>query len=338
MFLEGYSYVLGRVRTFIFETYLPNSLMICNACDLKNLENDMVLLGKKKNQPQEKYSKMYKNILDDVLADIQDVQGPYIIEKAGQSRMVIVNLANELLPPLPNGTITLPSSTNVSVKSSPEISAREKLLTDKPAAFWNGPSSCCDSGLHYGELGSQTSVVFRFIVRVELMTHDFSQYFLLLALIANIGKKISLACYLAVGSFAVADNLVYCFRFKMLENLDLLLTATLNVMVKNNQRFIFETYLPNSLMICNTCDLKIYLYGGYSKEVSSDKNNLEKGIVHHDMWILDHKTWVWNKVFMLLLTLAFTFRPGPRAGFSYVGQIDMTNFRRDGLENGTVGY
>ncbi|GKE36721.1 Kelch domain-containing protein 4, partial [Tanacetum coccineum] len=99
--------------------------------------------------------------------------------------------------------------------------------------------------------------------------------------------------------------------------------------------FIFETYLPNSLMICNTCDLKIYLYGGYSKEVSSDKNSLEKGIVHHDMWILDHKTWVWNKVFMLLSTLAFTFRLGPRAGFSYAGQIDTTNFRRDGLENGT---
>ncbi|GKB81545.1 hypothetical protein Tco_0948440 [Tanacetum coccineum] len=152
----------------------------------KNLENDMVLLGKKKNQHQEKYSKTYKNILDDVLADIQgilsrltihmfliifpytlDVQGLYIIEKSGQSQMVIVNLANELLPSLPNGTITLPASTNISVKGSllkkslagcsskqdkirggaPKISAREKLLTDKPAAFWNGPSSYCDSGL-----------------------------------------------------------------------------------------------------------------------------------------------------------------------------------------------
>ncbi|GJR43685.1 Kelch domain-containing protein 4 [Tanacetum coccineum] len=68
----------------------------------------------------------------------------------------------------------------------------------------------------------------------------------------------------------------------------------------------------------------IYLYGGYSKEVSSDKNSSEKGIVHHDMWILDPKTWVWNKVFMLLSTLAFTrssvkkggMPPGPRAGFS----------------------
>nr|GEV36949.1 hypothetical protein [Tanacetum cinerariifolium] len=69
----------------------------------------MVLLGKKKNQPQDKYSKTYKNILDDGIADIQgilsrltihmfliifpytlDVQGPYIIEKAGQSRMVVL--------------------------------------------------------------------------------------------------------------------------------------------------------------------------------------------------------------------------------------------------------
>ncbi|KAD6795605.1 hypothetical protein R6Q59_020504 [Mikania micrantha] len=64
----------------------------------------------------------------------------------------IVNLANELLPPLPNGTITLPTSSNVFVKgsllrksatgssskqeestgSAPEVSAREKLLTNQP--------------------------------------------------------------------------------------------------------------------------------------------------------------------------------------------------------------
>ncbi|XP_076894958.1 E3 ubiquitin-protein ligase UPL3-like [Bidens hawaiensis] len=64
----------------------------------------------------------------------------------------IVNLANELLPPLPNGTITLPTSSNVFVKgsllrkstagssskqeesddSAPEVSAREKLLTSQP--------------------------------------------------------------------------------------------------------------------------------------------------------------------------------------------------------------
>ncbi|XP_071685876.1 E3 ubiquitin-protein ligase UPL3-like [Rutidosis leptorrhynchoides] len=64
----------------------------------------------------------------------------------------IVNLANELLPPLSNGTITLPTTSNVFVKGSlikktsagtsikqedlsdgaPEVSAREKLLTDQP--------------------------------------------------------------------------------------------------------------------------------------------------------------------------------------------------------------
>ncbi|PWA91148.1 hypothetical protein CTI12_AA093240 [Artemisia annua] len=54
----------------------------------------------------------------------------------------------------------------------------------------------------------------------------------------------------------------------------------------------------------------IYLYGGYSKEVSFDKNSSEKGIVHHDMWILDPKTWVWNKV------KKGGMPPGPRAGFS----------------------
>ncbi|KAI3499523.1 hypothetical protein L1887_35324 [Cichorium endivia] len=54
----------------------------------------------------------------------------------------------------------------------------------------------------------------------------------------------------------------------------------------------------------------IYLYGGYSKEVSSDKNSSEKGIVHSDMWLLDPKTWVWNKV------KKGGMPPGPRAGFS----------------------
>ncbi|XP_057966486.1 E3 ubiquitin-protein ligase UPL3 [Malania oleifera] len=64
----------------------------------------------------------------------------------------IVNLANELLPPLPQGTISLPASSNIFVKGSlvkkspagssgkqedvngnvPEVSAREKLLNDQP--------------------------------------------------------------------------------------------------------------------------------------------------------------------------------------------------------------
>ncbi|XP_059653991.1 E3 ubiquitin-protein ligase UPL3-like [Cornus florida] len=64
----------------------------------------------------------------------------------------IVNLANELLPPLPQGIISLPASTNLFVKGSlskkstvsssgkqedtnggvPEVSTREKLLNDQP--------------------------------------------------------------------------------------------------------------------------------------------------------------------------------------------------------------
>ncbi|XP_057799521.1 uncharacterized protein LOC131015236 [Salvia miltiorrhiza] len=56
---------------------------------------------------------------------------------------------------------------------------------------------------------------------------------------------------------------------------------------------------------------EIYLYGGYSKEVSSsDKKVTEKGNVHSDMWCLDPKTWVWNKVKKTGMP------PGPRAGFS----------------------
>ncbi|XP_038685044.1 kelch domain-containing protein 4 [Tripterygium wilfordii] len=55
---------------------------------------------------------------------------------------------------------------------------------------------------------------------------------------------------------------------------------------------------------------EILLYGGYSKEVSSDKNGSEKGIVHSDMWSLDPRTWEWNKV------KKSGMPPGPRAGCS----------------------
>ncbi|KAA8540720.1 hypothetical protein F0562_024361 [Nyssa sinensis] len=55
---------------------------------------------------------------------------------------------------------------------------------------------------------------------------------------------------------------------------------------------------------------EIFLYGGYSKEVASDKNNSEKGIVHSDLWSLDPRTWEWNKV------KKSGMPPGPRAGFS----------------------
>ncbi|GAB4860514.1 hypothetical protein Ancab_035673 [Ancistrocladus abbreviatus] len=55
---------------------------------------------------------------------------------------------------------------------------------------------------------------------------------------------------------------------------------------------------------------EIFLYGGYSKEVSAEKGSSEKGIVHSDMWSLDPRTWEWNKV------KKSGMPPGPRAGFS----------------------
>ncbi|XP_010482340.1 PREDICTED: kelch domain-containing protein 4 [Camelina sativa] len=54
---------------------------------------------------------------------------------------------------------------------------------------------------------------------------------------------------------------------------------------------------------------EIYLYGGYSKEVSSEKSS-EKGIVHADLWSLDPRTWEWNKVKKIGMP------PSSRAGFS----------------------
>lgn len=51
----------------------------------------------------------------------------------------------------------------------------------------------------------------------------------------------------------------------------------------------------NHLFIGKPFMLQIFLYGGYSKEVSSEKSS-EKGIVHADLWSLDPRTWEWNKV------------------------------------------
>lgn len=53
---------------------------------------------------------------------------------------------------------------------------------------------------------------------------------------------------------------------------------------------VFTTLFEN---IFSSFYLQIYLYGGYFKEVASDK---EKGTVHADMWSLDPRTWEWNKV------------------------------------------
>ncbi|KAK1589347.1 hypothetical protein Q3G72_033012 [Acer saccharum] len=93
-----------------------------------------------------------------------------------------------------------------------------------------------------------TSVMFSLSIGVELLTPTFPQYFLLLASLANIAKQISLACYLATSSavhrsFAVADNLgevsakaqiqSVCF-----DNLGLMLAASLNMLLKNNQSLL----------------------------------------------------------------------------------------------------
>nr|CAB3487432.1 unnamed protein product [Digitaria exilis] len=68
-----------------------------------------------------------------------------------------------------------------------------------------------------------------------------------------------------------------------------------------------EVRYYNDLHVFDLDNFKIYLYGGYFKEVASDK---EKGTVHADMWSLDPRTWEWNKVKKAGMP------PGPRAGFS----------------------
>lgn len=58
---------------------------------------------------------------------------------------------------------------------------------------------------------------------------------------------------------------------------------------------IIET---SSLLYCLQCSFKlqVFLYGGYFKEIQSDKSSSERGVVHADMWSLDPRTWQWNKV------------------------------------------
>ncbi|OIT38960.1 PREDICTED: E3 ubiquitin-protein ligase UPL3 [Nicotiana attenuata] len=94
-------------------------------------------------------------ILKDILSGsglVASVSVSPALSKPPEQIFEIVNLANELLPPLPQGTISLPTSTNLLIKgsvvkkssasgstkqeetnlSTQEVSAREKLLNDQP--------------------------------------------------------------------------------------------------------------------------------------------------------------------------------------------------------------
>lgn len=67
---------------------------------------------------------------------------------------------------------------------------------------------------------------------------------------------------------------------------------------------------PRSGFNFAVCLDEVFLYGGYFKDSAADKDGPEKGMVHADMWVLDPRTWEWNKVKKLGMP------PGPRAGFS----------------------
>ncbi|XP_019105781.2 protein root UVB sensitive 4 isoform X3 [Beta vulgaris subsp. vulgaris] len=85
-----------------------------------------------------------------------------------------------------------------------------------------------------------TSVMFSLSIGVELMTPAFPHCFLLLASVANIAKQISLACYLATGVrlpfIGVLHWLITWIQTVCFDNLGLLLAASINVVLKNNER------------------------------------------------------------------------------------------------------
>lgn len=73
------------------------------------------------------------------------------------------------------------------------------------------------------------------------------------------------------------------------------LVYEIHVYVISLERLIWQRSKHSHLLIGKSFLLQIFLYGGYSKEVSSEKSS-EKGIVHADLWSLDPRTWEWNKV------------------------------------------
>ncbi|KAL0675001.1 hypothetical protein Bca4012_002982 [Brassica carinata] len=75
------------------------------------------------------------------------------------------------------------------------------------------------------------------------------------------------------------------------------------------QFFVYQDEKKTDSLIRKPLMVQIFLYGGYSKEVSSEKSS-EKGVVHADLWSLDPRTWEWNKVKKIGMP------PSSRAGFS----------------------
>jgi len=54
------------------------------------------------------------------------------------------------------------------------------------------------------------------------------------------------------------------------------------------------------------CEVQGFLYGGYFKDSAGDPEGSDRGVVFSDLWVLDFKTWQWDKV-----SLAPPFQPPP---------------------------
>ncbi|XP_020527501.1 protein root UVB sensitive 4 isoform X2 [Amborella trichopoda] len=90
-----------------------------------------------------------------------------------------------------------------------------------------------------------TSLLFSLSIGVEMLTPYFPNYFLLLATIANVGKSISLAAYLATGSaihrsFAIADNLGEVSA-KAQDRLEIII-----------RKWIYSGYVPSAAEVSDT--------------------------------------------------------------------------------------
>ena len=64
--------------------------------------------------------------------------------------------------------------------------------------------------------------------------------------------------------------------------------------------------------------IQIFLYGGYFKDANSEKDpGSEKGVVHADLWVLDPRSWEWNKVKLSFMN-GFWFLINPLPFFKQV--------------------
>lgn len=79
----------------------------------------------------------------------------------------------------------------------------------------------------------------------------------------------------------------------------------------SSTRFVCQIWEENDLF--NTLDMntffQVFMYGGYFKDSAAEIEGSEKGTVLSDMWVLDPRSWVWDKVMYKALSYMWLCLP-----------------------------